>query len=84
MAKYFLDPDQEIPKLEIPKVDPSTKIYTHWEKACQRMLNILQQNSDAWIFKEPVDEVKLGISDYYQIIKEPMDFGTMKDKLKTH
>ena len=48
------------------------------------MLTSLLQGPDAWIFKEPVDEKKLGIQDYYAIIKEPMDFGTMREKLKRH
>ena len=48
------------------------------------MLTTLQQGPDAWIFKEPVDEKKLGIADYYAVIKEPMDFSTMRDKLNQH
>ena len=48
------------------------------------MVQVLCRNNDAWIFKEPVDEAKLNINDYYQVIKEPMDFGTVKEKLRSH
>lgn len=48
------------------------------------MLTVLLSGPDSWIFKEPVDEKKLGIADYHAIIKEPMDFGTMREKLKQH
>lgn len=65
-------------------MDQSARIYYHWEKACGRMLTSLLTGQDAWIFKEPVDEKKLGIADYYSIIKNPMDFGTMREKLRRH
>ena len=35
----------------------------------------------AWVFGKPVDPVALHIPDYFDIIKEPMDFGTIKDRL---
>ena len=84
LAKYLLNPTEELPKLKVPEVDQSARIYHHWEKACKRMLTTLQQGPDAWIFKEAVDEKKLGITDYYAVIKEPMDFSTMRDKLNMH
>jgi len=34
-----------------------------------------------YIFQEPVDPIKYCIADYFDIIKEPMDFGTIKNKL---
>lgn len=42
----------------------------------------LSRNSNAWIFAEPVNVEKLNIPDYYTIVKKPMDFGTIKSKLK--
>jgi hypothetical protein len=39
---------------------------------------------NAWIFNQPVDAEKLGIVDYHDIIKNPMDFLTIKEKLKRH
>jgi bromodomain-containing factor 1 len=34
------------------------------------------------MFKDPVDPVNLGIPDYYEIVKRPMDFNTVGEKLK--
>ncbi|EDQ92572.1 uncharacterized protein MONBRDRAFT_13985 [Monosiga brevicollis MX1] len=36
----------------------------------------------AWPFYEPVDIVKLNIPDYYDVIKQPMDLGTVRTKLE--
>lgn len=38
----------------------------------------LQKLKGAYLFLEPVDPIKLGIEDYFTIIKNPMDFGTIK------
>ncbi|WAR30346.1 BRDT-like protein [Mya arenaria] len=37
----------------------------------------------AWPFQVPVDPVKLNLPDYYDIIKQPMDLGTIKTRLET-
>ena len=34
-----------------------------------------------WPFKKPVDAIKLGIPDYHNIVKQPMDFGTVRKRL---
>ena len=34
-------------------------------------------------FRKPVDAVKLEVPNYYDVIKEPMDFGTIERKLKS-
>ncbi|KAK5898670.1 hypothetical protein CesoFtcFv8_008223 [Champsocephalus esox] len=38
----------------------------------------------AWPFQAPVDAIKLGLPDYYKIIKIPMDMGTIKKRLDSH
>lgn len=35
----------------------------------------------AWPFYQPVDAELLGLHDYHEIIKKPMDFGTVKQKM---
>lgn len=47
-------------------------------------MNTLSRHAQAWLFAEPVDPEKFGIKDYFTIITRPMDFGTIKTKLKEH
>ena len=54
------------------------------KKFCSPLLNRLLQHPYAWVFKEPVDAIKLNIPDYYTIIKRPMDLGTIKSKLASN
>nr|XP_061838028.1 bromodomain-containing protein 4 [Nerophis lumbriciformis] len=42
----------------------------------------LWKHQFAWPFQAPVDAVKLGLPDYYTIIKYPMDMGTIKKRLE--
>ncbi|XP_052223772.1 bromodomain-containing protein 2-like isoform X3 [Dreissena polymorpha] len=37
----------------------------------------------AWPFHQPVDPVKLHLPDYFDIIKQPMDLGTIRKRLET-
>jgi bromodomain-containing protein 3 len=41
-----------------------------------------RQHKWAWVFNEPVNAEELGCTDYYTIIKNPMDLGTVKKKLE--
>lgn len=45
------------------------------------MLSICWKSKGGYYFHEPVDPSKYGIVDYFDIISEPMDFGTIKKKL---
>ncbi|KAK3179231.1 hypothetical protein Dsin_020703 [Dipteronia sinensis] len=48
---------------------------------CSGLLKSLMTHPAAWVFKTPVDPVKLNIPDYFSIISKPMDLGTIKSKL---
>ncbi|KAH1089062.1 hypothetical protein J1N35_016319 [Gossypium stocksii] len=50
-------------------------------KQCEALLNHLMQHNFGWVFNSPVDVVKLNIPDYFTVIKQPMDFGTVKKKI---
>jgi len=48
---------------------------------CLEILQILKKHRKAWPFKEPVDEKKLNVPDYYELIVLPMDLRTVEKKL---
>ncbi|KAL3276448.1 hypothetical protein HHI36_011829 [Cryptolaemus montrouzieri] len=53
-------------------------------KACNEILKELfskKHSSYGWPFYKPVDAELLGLHDYHQIIKKPMDLGTVKQKM---
>ena len=81
LARYF-EEEGAIETLPIPEVSEQAQIYDNWEKAAKRLMNTLWKHNNAWIFHEPVNPEKLNIPDYYDIIRQPMDFGTVKMKLQ--
>ncbi|KAL6536064.1 hypothetical protein OROHE_012908 [Orobanche hederae] len=50
-------------------------------KSCNALLERLMKHKHAWVFNKPVDAVALGLHDYFDIIKNPMDLGTVKNRL---
>ncbi|PIA57935.1 hypothetical protein AQUCO_00500095v1 [Aquilegia coerulea] len=50
-------------------------------KSCNALLGKLMKHKHGWVFNTPVDVRKLGLHDYYNIIKVPMDLGTVKSRL---
>lgn len=48
---------------------------------CLQVLKVLQQHHHGWMFLCPVDPIALGIPNYFDIIKKPMDLGTIQEKL---
>ncbi|KAG6652735.1 hypothetical protein I3843_05G027300 [Carya illinoinensis] len=50
-------------------------------KACKDILTKLRKHKSGWVFNEPVDVVGMGLHDYHDIIKQPMDLGTVKSRL---
>ena len=51
-------------------------------KPCLRILHLLKSNKNSWPFLLPVDPVALGIPNYLDIIKEPMDLQTVEQNIK--
>lgn len=55
--------------------------YEDLMKTCKQILTKLMRNRNSRVFNKPVDAVGLGLYDYHQIVKEPMDLGTVKMNL---
>ena len=51
-------------------------------KECREIIGHLQRHSKANPFLEPVDPVTLGIPNYFDVIKNPMDIRTVSEKLE--
>ena len=51
-----------------------------WEQ-CSTILNGLLQNRNAYVFSRPVDPIRDGVPNYFEVVKRPMDLGTVKQKL---
>eukprot|EP00978_Attheya_sp_CCMP212_P045484 scaffold348462_cov62-Attheya_sp.AAC.4 len=49
---------------------------------CLEVMRILQSHQHGWVFNTPVDPVELGLPDYFEVIKRPMDLGTIKKRLE--
>uniref|UniRef100_A0A3Q7IC44 Uncharacterized protein n=1 Tax=Solanum lycopersicum TaxID=4081 RepID=A0A3Q7IC44_SOLLC len=53
-------------------------------KNCRALLERLMKHKHGWVFNQPVDTEGLGLHDYFDIIKNPMDLGTVKSRLETN
>lgn len=47
------------------------------------VMKALWKHQFAWPFHQPVDHVKLALPDYLDVIKHPMDLGTIKKRLES-
>ncbi|KAG6416866.1 hypothetical protein SASPL_124307 [Salvia splendens] len=54
---------------------------SHILKSCNVLLERLMKHKHGWVFNKPVDTVALGLHDYFEIIRNPMDLGTVKGRL---
>ena len=50
-------------------------------RVCRNVLGKLMDHPGGWLFHQPVDPVLFGIPDYFDVIRNPMDLGTVKKKL---
>lgn len=62
-------------------VHPSSPLDSSSLKKCGQILSRLMKHKRNVWFNAPVDAVKMGLHDYHQIVKQPMDLGTVKSKL---
>uniref|UniRef100_A0A6S8EDF0 histone acetyltransferase n=1 Tax=Aureoumbra lagunensis TaxID=44058 RepID=A0A6S8EDF0_9STRA len=51
---------------------------------CSPLLKKLTEHENSWIFMQPVDPIELNLPDYFEIIKNPMDLGSIKKRLEAN
>lgn len=78
VSAYFSDINS-IKNIKVP-IPPTAIIYDHWDKAARKIISHLWKVGGI-TFRSPVDPITLQIPDYFNIIKKPMDLGTIKKKL---
>eukprot|EP01017_Pseudomicrothorax_dubius_P027379 TRINITY_DN3145_c0_g5_i1.p1 TRINITY_DN3145_c0_g5~~TRINITY_DN3145_c0_g5_i1.p1 ORF type:complete len:575 (+),score=82.61 TRINITY_DN3145_c0_g5_i1:309-2033(+) len=81
VAMYILNPDK---LLEGAAPLEYTEEKIGWQKLARRVLGMLWKMKGAYLFHHPVDPVRLGIPDYFDIVRSPMDLGTIRTKLQTN
>jgi hypothetical protein len=64
--------------IEVKQIIKGTR---EFGKKCKTIIELLRKHKFAEPFFRPVDQITLRIPDYFDIIKEPMDFQTIHKKL---
>ncbi|KAL4336885.1 hypothetical protein HN51_046650 [Arachis hypogaea] len=70
---------QHVKKKSDQQIKVTSSVYVPEKRILELVLDTLQRKDNYDIFAEPVDPNE--VEDYYTIIEEPMDFGTMRAKL---
>lgn len=65
-----------------PVPDILADLRTHWQPLALGILDELSQSEGGWVFLKPVDCKAWRCPDYYDVIKCPMDFMTMRKRFK--
>lgn len=83
-------PSKDLPESPVAQETNNTKLkknkMSEQMKYCHAVLKELfakKHGGYAWPFYKPVDVKLLNLHDYYDIIKQPMDLGTVKSKLES-
>ncbi|XP_020528436.1 transcription factor GTE12 [Amborella trichopoda] len=69
-------------RIEPPQDRKTPRIFSDRMRDSAILLKKLMLHPDAWVFNQPVDPVKLIIPDYFEVVKKPMDLGTVRSKLE--
>ena len=55
-----------------------------WEKNAKKLMQQIWKVKGSQLFHTAVDPKLYGINDYFEIVKKPMDFGLIRNKLYTN
>ncbi|KAF4678484.1 hypothetical protein FOZ60_016555 [Perkinsus olseni] len=66
---------------ELPATSVESGGAKKWQQLAKQLVRDIHNFDDTRIFLKPVDPVKDECSDYFTVVKHPMDFGTIRKKL---
>jgi hypothetical protein len=75
ISKYLQNPDL------LEEKEDLFEMANDWYKKCKNIIQFFWKTKGLYIFHAPVNMENYGITDYYDTIKHPMDFGTIKSNL---
>ena len=67
---------------EVYSLNKELLFYESWETEALKVINELLKLPESDIFKYPVDPIENNVPNYYEVIKKPMDFSTIKKKIR--
>jgi len=71
------DVEDHLSSLSEPNLTPRTIA-----QKCLPIVEKLMNDKFGWVFRDPVDPLELGIPDYFNVVKQPMDLSLVKKKLE--
>jgi len=64
---------------------PTTNVKAEsWDDVAILLMDVLWNFNGAKVFHEPVDPDRLNIPDYLEVVKTPIDFGTIRQRLQNN
>ena len=67
---------------EVYSLNKEILFYESWEPEALKVLKELLKLPETEIFKYPVDPIENNVPNYYEVIKKPMDFSSIKKKIR--
>ena len=80
---HSTSPTQKDRRDAFSKAERKIKEPIEFMKKCEYIVTLLKKHKFGFPFGEPVDPEVLGIPDYFDVIKEPMDISKVEKRLKS-
>lgn len=68
----------------IPPPERPGRVTNQLQFLSKTVMKFVWKHQFAWPFQQPVDTKKLNLPDYHNIIRQPMDLGTIKKRLENN